>query len=272
MDNIKFGKFIQELRKEKNMTQKELAEKLNLTDKAISKWERGLSFPDIVMLKPLSEIFNVSIIELLNGQKENVKEIDLDSRILAILKQKEYEKNKKVRKVIGISAIIIILFAIIFYIIVWSKAELKTWNPIRAVIGYVQVMNLGKEYVEVGNIPTKTIYANANFDIEGYMNKMGYENIGDLGIKTGDNFYINGDKSVLVGKYYRRGILVYEWHKEEYCSRERIEQLKEKYEEMKEQDNIKKEYKSQSTNEIQNSELEEMAVHLNIITTLTNSI
>ncbi len=41
MDNIKFGKFIVELRKEKNMTQKELAEKLNLTDKAISKWKRG---------------------------------------------------------------------------------------------------------------------------------------------------------------------------------------------------------------------------------------
>ncbi len=272
MDNIKFGKFIQELRKEKNMTQKELAEKLNLTDKAISKWERDLSFPDIAMLKPLSEIFNVSIIELLNGQKENVKEIDLDSRILAILKQKEYEKNKKVRKVIGISAIIIIVFAIVFYIMMWSKAELKTWNPIRAVIGYVQVMNLGKEYIEVGNIPTKTIYANGNFDIEDYMNERGYENIGDLGIKTGDNFYIKGEKSVLVGKYYRRGILVYEWHKEEYCSRERIEQLKEKYEEIKKQDNIKKEYEIQNTNEIQNSKVEEIPVNLNIIMSITNSI
>ena len=50
MDNEKFGKFIQKLRKEKNMTQKQLGEKLNITDKAISKWERGLSFPDISML------------------------------------------------------------------------------------------------------------------------------------------------------------------------------------------------------------------------------
>ena len=55
MDNVKFGQFIAKLRKEKNMTQKELAEKLHLTDKAISKWERGLSFPDIATLKPLSE-------------------------------------------------------------------------------------------------------------------------------------------------------------------------------------------------------------------------
>lgn len=264
MDNIKFGKFIQELRKEKNITQKELAEKLSLTDKAISKWERGLNFPDIVMLKPLSEIFNVSIIELLNGEKENVKEIDLDSRILAILRQKEYEKNKKVRKVIGISAIIIMILAIVFYIIIWSKAELKTWNPVRAFVGYVQVMNFGKEYVEVGNIPTKTIYANANFDIEGYMNKKGYENIGNLGIKTGDNFYIKEEKKVLVRKYYRRGILVYEWNKEEHCSKEQIELLKEKYEEVKKQDNIK--------NEIQSLQVEELLVPSNIIVTPTNSI
>ena len=187
MDNIKFGKFIQELRKEKNMTQRELAEKLNLTDKAISKWERGIGFPDIAMLKPLSEIFNVSIIELLNGQRENVKEIDLDSRILTILNQKEKEKNTKVGKVIGISSTIIVVLIIILYILVFSKGELKTWNPIRAAVGYIEVVFLGKEYVEVGNIPTKTIYANGNFNIEEYMEKRGYENVG--GIKTGDNFY-----------------------------------------------------------------------------------
>ena len=93
MNHQKFGKFIIELRKENNMTQKELADKLHLTDKAISKWERGLSFPDISILKPLSKTLKVSIIELLNGERENIQEIDIEERILTILEQKEKEKN-----------------------------------------------------------------------------------------------------------------------------------------------------------------------------------
>ena len=70
MDNEKMGTFIAELRKEKEMTQKELAAKLNITDKAVSKWERGLSLPDIALLAPLSQELGVSVGELLEGEKE----------------------------------------------------------------------------------------------------------------------------------------------------------------------------------------------------------
>ena len=56
MDNKKFGQFILKLRKEKGWTQLELAEKLNITDKAVSKWERGTGFPDIKMIEPLARI------------------------------------------------------------------------------------------------------------------------------------------------------------------------------------------------------------------------
>ena len=76
MDNEKFGKFIKELRKEKNLTQKQLADKINITDKAVSKWERGLSFPDITMLNILSKELNVSVEELLNGEKFKEEVID----------------------------------------------------------------------------------------------------------------------------------------------------------------------------------------------------
>ena len=79
MDNEKFGKFIKKLRKEKGITQKELGEKLNITDKAISKWERGLSFPDITMLNILAEFFEIDVSELLNGEKGAKKDIDIDS-------------------------------------------------------------------------------------------------------------------------------------------------------------------------------------------------
>ena len=78
MDNEKFGNFIKSLRKEKKLTQKELGEKLNITDKAISKWERGLSFPDITMLNSLASFFEIDVSELLNGEKGIKKEVDIE--------------------------------------------------------------------------------------------------------------------------------------------------------------------------------------------------
>jgi transcriptional regulator with XRE-family HTH domain len=71
MDKEKTGQLITELRKEKGLTQKQLADALNVTDKAVSKWERGLSFPDISMLEPISELLGVSIMEILAGERQN---------------------------------------------------------------------------------------------------------------------------------------------------------------------------------------------------------
>lgn len=67
MDAKKTGRFICENRKKHGMSQKELADQLNITDKAISKWERGISFPDISMLIPLSETLEISLYDLLTG-------------------------------------------------------------------------------------------------------------------------------------------------------------------------------------------------------------
>ena len=71
MDKEKTGQLITELRKEKGLTQKQLADALNVTDKAVSKWERGLSFPDISMLEPISELLEVSIMEILAGARQS---------------------------------------------------------------------------------------------------------------------------------------------------------------------------------------------------------
>lgn len=71
MDAGKTGKFIAKKRKAMNMTQNELAKKLHITDKAVSKWERGLSFPDISILIPLAEILNISLYDLLKGGNNN---------------------------------------------------------------------------------------------------------------------------------------------------------------------------------------------------------
>lgn len=68
IDNVRFGEFIAQRRKERGMTQKELAAKLYVSDKAVSKWERGLSLPDIALLQPMAEMLEVSVTELLSGQ------------------------------------------------------------------------------------------------------------------------------------------------------------------------------------------------------------
>lgn len=70
MNKEGMANFICELRRAKNLTQKQLAEQLNITDKAVSKWERGLGYPDITTLSKLSEVLGVTINELLNGSRD----------------------------------------------------------------------------------------------------------------------------------------------------------------------------------------------------------
>ena len=78
MDQIKIGKFIGEQRKVHNLTQSELSEKLGITDRAISKWERGICLPDAGLMLDLCKILEISVNELLTGEKipmENNTEI-----------------------------------------------------------------------------------------------------------------------------------------------------------------------------------------------------
>ena len=77
ISNEKFGLFVTELRKKKNLTQKDLAEKLYVSDKTVSKWERGLSMPNVVLLIPIADILDVTVTELLRGEKiDTQKNID----------------------------------------------------------------------------------------------------------------------------------------------------------------------------------------------------
>ena len=79
LDNEKFGTFLSEMRKEKNMTQKELAEKLFVSDKTVSKWERGASMPNVALLIPIAEVLEITVTELLRGERmEENKTLDTD--------------------------------------------------------------------------------------------------------------------------------------------------------------------------------------------------
>ena len=70
MDNLEFGAFIAQLRKEQNLTQKELAQQLHVTDKAVSKWETGKGFPDLKLMEPLAQALGVTLVELIQCQRQ----------------------------------------------------------------------------------------------------------------------------------------------------------------------------------------------------------
>ena len=93
MNQENVGHFIAELRKEKNMTQQELADKLCVTDRAVSHWENGRRLPDISLLKMLSEVFEVSIIEILNGHRMSIKELENQKELID--KLIDYENYKE---------------------------------------------------------------------------------------------------------------------------------------------------------------------------------
>ena len=95
MDQLKIGKFIAECRKQKNLTQMQLAEKLGITDKAISKWERGIAMPDTSIMLELCEILGISVNELLSGEKICMENNDQKNEQLLLEMAKELEKKSK---------------------------------------------------------------------------------------------------------------------------------------------------------------------------------
>lgn len=96
MNQIKIGKFITECRKNNNLTQMQLAEKLNITDRAISKWENGKALPDASIMLNLCNILKINVNELLIGEKIEMKEYNKKTEELLIELAKQDElKNKK---------------------------------------------------------------------------------------------------------------------------------------------------------------------------------
>ena len=97
MNQVRIGKFITECRKQKSLTQMQLAEKLGITDKAISKWERGIAMPDTSIMLELCDILCISVNELLIGEKINMENNDQKNEQLLLEMANELEtKNKTI--------------------------------------------------------------------------------------------------------------------------------------------------------------------------------
>ena len=95
MDQIKIGRFIAECRKKVSLTQMQLAEKLGITDKAVSKWERGVAMPDTSIMLKLCDIFGISVNELLCGEKIDMENNNQKNEQLMLDMAKGLEKKNK---------------------------------------------------------------------------------------------------------------------------------------------------------------------------------
>lgn len=117
MDSQKFGAFISTLRKEKGWTQAEFALRLHVTDKAVSKWERGAGFPDIKLIEPMADVLGVSILEIIKSERiteseivtENANETISDIIDIAIL-QKRIEKRNLAIGIMGTALFVAFVF------------------------------------------------------------------------------------------------------------------------------------------------------------------
>lgn len=110
MNQIEIGKFIVKCRKEKKITQAQLAEKLNITDRAVSKWETGKSMPDSSIMLELCQLLGITVNELLSGEKVNMDSLErkADENLIAL--------KKKVDNNIAKNIIIAVLFSVILFI------------------------------------------------------------------------------------------------------------------------------------------------------------
>ena len=116
MDQVKIGRFIAECRKRENLTQMQLAEKLNITDRAVSKWERGKAMPDSSIMLDLCKILKITVNDLLSGEIVSMENYnnEMENKLIEMVKEKE-ENDKRLlllEWVIGILSILVLLIPI----------------------------------------------------------------------------------------------------------------------------------------------------------------
>ncbi len=177
------GKFICELRKENNLTQKELSEKLNVSDKAVSRWETGKGFPDVNSLLALSEFFRVSVNELLAGKRieeDKLTEIAEKNVINAIETKEKVVKKKKFQMIICSAIFLILLLPaaiptfIYLFDIITSNISFENINEFIGLLTVAVLFVASGFAIKKGNISLLHSYHYRNVvDRDGYCKAMG---------------------------------------------------------------------------------------------------
>ena len=148
MDQIKIGKFIASCRKERHMTQAELAEKLCISDRAVSKWETGRSMPDSGIMLELCELLNINVNELLSGEKIMTESYDkrVEENLLAMRREIEERDKRMLRLEMWLTlptiivGIILIVLAALLVMPIWLRVALVAFTvAMILVVGFIAV-------------------------------------------------------------------------------------------------------------------------------------
>lgn len=142
MNQLKIGKFIAEKRKNQKMTQAQLAEKLGVTDRAVSKWETGKSLPDASIMLELCALLDITVNDLLSGEVVSVENYNkqMENSLIEMIRQKERSDKRLLTMeiVIGLTSTIF-LFAMLAVGIIFMTLEKPIWAFILPVgVGFVQ--------------------------------------------------------------------------------------------------------------------------------------
>lgn len=151
MDQIKIGKFIAASRKQANLTQMQLAEILNITDRAVSKWETGRSLPDSSLMLPLCEVLNISVNDLLCGEvipMENYNK-EMEHQLLEMVKEKEQRDRQllTLEWVIGILSCLVLFIPVLIGALApieqkWIRTVIVFSGFLPAIVGFCAAVKI----------------------------------------------------------------------------------------------------------------------------------
>ena len=127
MEQQKIGKFIHDLRKEKEMTQKQLADMVGVSDKAISKWETGRGIPDTAIMSELCKVLGISINELLSGERLSVNNYNgkAEENMVNLLRDKEQEIQKWSKVKVTLNLLWLLLFIFMIFILGMGQPDIR---------------------------------------------------------------------------------------------------------------------------------------------------
>lgn len=144
MDTEKMGVLIAKMRKEKGLTQKELADQLHVTDRAVSKWERGICCPDISLLEDLANILGVSISSLLNGEEE------VESAIKTTITYATESRKQKTKQIVNQLLLTSMSFLLLFTLLMFLNVERRFYQKYTTRVSsggiFIQEASPGKAY------------------------------------------------------------------------------------------------------------------------------
>lgn len=144
MDTEKMGALIAKMRKEKGLTQKELADQLHVTDRAVSKWERGICCPDISLLEDLANILGVSISSLLNGEEE------VESAIKTTITYATESRKQKTKQIVNQLLLTSMSFLLLFTLLMFLNVERRFYQKYTTRVSsggiFIQEASPGKAY------------------------------------------------------------------------------------------------------------------------------